>query len=228
MPFLSEVRNRIEANLAAVRKRIDDAARRSGRNPADVVLVAVTKTVGPEEMAVLAGLGVSQFGENRVDAARTKRSALADVSARWHMIGNVQRRKARDVVELFDCVHAVDRVELGEALQRQAAERKRTLDAYVEVNVSGEPSKHGFSGDELASAIERLGALDRLRIRGLMTMAPWFDNPEDARPIFAALRELAGRFGYRELSMGMSNDFEVAVEEGATVVRIGTALFKRG
>jgi pyridoxal phosphate enzyme (YggS family) len=200
------------------------AAERAGRDPAGVRLVAVTKTVGMDEVLALAGLGVTDFGESRVDAARPKIASL-DLPARWHMIGTVQRRKARDVAALFDCVHSIDRADLAEALDRQAGERGKTLDAFIEVNVSGEESKHGFRPDEVEGALKTLAGLPHLRVSGLMTMAPFVDDPEAVRPVFARLRALAECAGLPELSMGMSNDFETAIEEGATLVRIGTALF---
>lgn len=215
----------IERNLNRIRERMAAAAHRAGRNPESVRLVAVTKSVGIEEIRTLADLGVTDFGENRTDVARAKMQAV-DRPVRWHMIGSVQRRKARDVAALFDYVHSVDRLELGEALERAAAERGRALDALVEINVSGEESKHGLPPESVAGALEALARLPHLRIRGLMTMAPLVEDPEAARPVFRSLRRIADEAGLTELSMGMSNDYEVAVEEGSTWVRIGTALFQ--
>src|SRR5690606_17127683 len=142
----------------------------------------------------LQALGVADFGENRVEPARAKRAALSG-SYRLHMVGNVQRRKAKDVIELFDCVHSVDRVELAEALSRRAGEQGKTLDMFVEVNVSGEASKHGLAPDDLPPALDRIRALPHLQVRGLMTMAPFVDDPEAVRPVFAGLRALAERTG---------------------------------
>lgn len=211
-----------------MRERIAAAAGRSGR-PADAVtLVAVTKSVGPDEVRILHDLGVRDFGENRVEKAGERMAALEGQPARWHMIGTVQRRKARDVAARFDWVHSIDRVEVGERLDRSAAEADRILEGFVQVNVSGEASKHGFCPETLPEALEALAKLPHLRIRGLMTMAPFVEDPEAARPVFASLRELAQRHGLAELSMGMTNDYAVAIEEGATHVRIGTALFKGG
>jgi len=215
---------RIEANLEETRERIAQAAARAGRDPNQVRLVAVTKTVGVSEVQILADLGLTDLAENRVAAAGAKVQAMRG-RVRWHMVGPVQRRKARDVVDLFDCVDSVDRVELAEALNKRCAEAGKILPILMEANVSGEPTKHGFTSEELSRAVEQVTELPHLRLDGLMTMAPYATDPEETRPVFASLRELARRLGLAELSMGMSNDFEVAIEEGATQVRIGTALF---
>ena len=214
----------IERNLERVRARMAEAAGRSGRSSDSVRLVAVTKAVGIEEARTLLELGVRDLGENRVEDARPKVDVVGS-QAQWHMIGTVQRRKAGEVVELFACVDSVDRVELAEALERKCAEHGKMMPVLLEVNVSGEASKHGFIPADLPSALERMRRLAYLRAEGLMTMAPLVDDPEEVRPVFAALRKLAEQVGLSVLSMGMSNDFEVAIEEGATQVRIGTALF---
>lgn len=221
---MSNPSDRIARNLEEVQGRIAAAAQRAGRAPDDVRLVAVTKTVGVDEARILCDLGVTDLGENRPELARDKIEAL-ERPARWHMIGAAQRRKAKDVVELFDCVDAVDRVALAEALDRRCQEFDKHLPVLIEVNVAGEEAKHGFTHDNVESAIEAIEALEHLHVEGLMTMAPFVDDPEVLRPVFARLRELAERVGLEELSMGMTNDFEIAVEEGATQVRIGTALY---
>ena len=217
-------RSTIQANLGRVRGRIAAAAERAQRTPDTVRLVAVTKTVGIEEARILYDLGVTELGENRVQAAQEKVHAL-DSAVQWHMVGTCQRRKARDVVALFDCVDSVDRVDLAEALQRRCDELDKALRILIEVNVAGEAAKHGFAPNEVESALHQIRPLDRLEVQGLMTMAPFVDDPESVRPFFADLRRLADALGLQELSMGMTDDFEVAVEEGATQVRIGTALF---
>lgn len=222
---MDDIRSRIARNLEEVRARIAASAERAGRGPADVRLVAVTKAVGVEEARVLADLGVTDLGENRVPGAQEKIGAVGR-GVRWHMIGNVQRRKARDVAALFDTVDSVDRLSLAEALDQRCAEQGRELDVLLEVNVSGEEAKHGFAPGNVAEALRRMAQLQRLHVRGLMTMAPFVDDPETVRPVFSHLRRLADELGLPEVSMGMTNDFEVAVEEGATQVRIGTALFK--
>jgi PLP dependent protein len=216
--------NRIAHNVGELRGRMADAAARAGRNPEEVRLVAVTKTAGIAEMQALIECGITELGENRVEMARPKIETLGN-AVRWHMIGNVQRRKARDVVALFDVVDAVDRIEVAEALQRRCEDQDRKLEVLIEVNVSGETAKHGFVPDDLPEALRAMAAFDRITVSGLMTMAPFDAPPELLRQVFGGLRELAGAHGLRELSMGMSDDFEIAIEEGATQVRIGSALF---
>lgn len=217
-------RDVIARNLDEIRRRMNAAAVRAGRAPESVRLVAVTKTEGLDAIESLLALGVTELGENRVEVARPKVEAVGS-RARWHMIGSVQRRKAGDVVELFDCVDSVDRFELVEALERRCAETGKVMPVLLEVNVSGEASKHGFTPAELPAVLDRAKALPHVRVDGVMTMAPFVDDPEEVRPVFAGLKKLADSLGLREISMGMSNDFEVAIEEGATQVRIGTALF---
>lgn len=241
MPTAAE----IARNVAGVRERIHAAAARAGRSAEDVTLVAVSKTHGPESILAACDAGLRHFGENRVGEAVQKVPALrsrlpADVV--WHMIGHIQSRKSADVPPLFDWVHSVDRPKIARRLSRDAADAGRTLDVLVEVNLSGEASKFGFDlagwpedgarFDAVCAALEPLLALPALRWQGLMTLAPYTEDPETVRPLFRrmhALREaLRARFpqaGWPHLSMGMSGDFEVAVEEGATMVRVGTAIF---
>ena len=215
---------KIRSNIDRIRGRIDAAALRAGRNPGDVRIVAVVKSVGVEETRFLAGLGLGDLGENRVEAAFEKVKAVANGIC-WHMVGGVQRRKVRDVVELFDRVDSVDRISLAETLENRCAEAGKRMPVLVQVNVSGETSKHGFDVDEVGEAVAKIREMRHLEIQGLMTMAPEADDAEELRPVFARLRGVAQDLGLRELSMGMSNDYEVAVEEGATEVRIGRALF---
>ncbi|MCX5757622.1 MAG: YggS family pyridoxal phosphate enzyme, partial [Candidatus Hydrogenedentes bacterium] len=157
--------------------------------------------------------------ENRVEDARSKIEAVTE-PVTWHMIGSVQRRKAHDVAALFQCVDSVDRLELAETLDQRTGEAGKILPVLVEVNVSGEEAKHGFTEDTLESALQRIGQMRYIQVQGLMTMAPLVDAPETVRPVFARVRRLADRFGLVERSMGMSNDFEVAVEEGARPLRL--------
>lgn len=216
----------IEQNLKQIRGRIADAASRAGRHPDEVRLVAVTKSVGLEEIRVLYDLGIRHFGENRVDIARAKREALGAEDVRWHMIGNVQRRKTRDVLEVFDYIDAVDRLELAESIQTRCHAAGHGATVLVEVNVSGEEQKHGVAPAGLDGLLARIAQLDRVVVRGLMTMAP-YGAPEPAlRQIFTTLADLAHRAGLPEVSMGMSEDYEVAIECGATEVRVGSALFE--
>ncbi len=216
---------RITANLRAVLSRVADACRRSDRSPEDVILVAVTKGRSVEDIKALHQLGVRCFGENRATDAAPKIAALPE-DIHWHMIGSVQRRKAPDVARLFQRVDSVDRLELAEALNRRRGEIGTPLHCLLEVNVSGEESKHGIEPIELASFLDGLAAMEFLRVDGLMTMAPLVDDPERVRPFFAELRALSRAYGVHALSMGMSGDFEVAIEEGATEIRVGSALFE--
>jgi pyridoxal phosphate enzyme (YggS family) len=220
--------------LAAVRVRIAGACRRAGRDPLVVTLVAVTKTVPADLIRQAVDAGLTDFGENRVQEAREKQSELASTRARWHLIGHLQRNKAKDAVTLFDVIHSVDSTDLAQELQRQAATRRdRPLDALVQVNVSGEASKFGCAPVDALSVARAIGDGTALRLSGLMAIAPFADDPESARPHFRRLRqvrdEVASALGRPaaslKLSMGMSGDFEVAIEEGADLVRVGTALF---
>lgn len=227
----------LRANLETVRRRIAAAARRAGRDPGEVTLVAVTKTVAADAIRRLASLGQVDFGENRPQDLVAKRAALAGApglpagGVRWHMIGHLQRNKVRQTLGAMDVIHAMDSIELAESVSAEAVRAGRAeVPCFVQVNVSGEESKGGFAPRDLETVLRRVASLPALRIDGLMTMAPQSDSPEDARPVFRALRELrdwARASGYLRgscLSMGMSEDFEVAVEEGATIVRVGRAL----
>jgi len=216
---------RIESNLAAVREKIAAAAARAGRNPAQVRLIAVTKEVGCEEVRTLYALGLRHFAENRLEAAEAKIIDLARPDARWHMIAPLQRRKAPRVVALFDCMDAIDRLEAAVALQQRCEAQEKHLPVLVELNISGEASKHGLTPEALPQVLDAIGGLDRIELEGLMTMAPLGAPPEEARDIFRRLRLLAEARDLPRISMGMSNDFELAVEEGATEVRIGHVLF---
>jgi pyridoxal phosphate enzyme (YggS family) len=221
----------LRSRIGVVRESIDRAAARSGRRGGDVTLVAVVKTVPMAALREALALGVTDLGENRVQEAEAHVEALGRGSARWHMIGHLQRNKASRAVELFDRVHSVDGVEVARALSRHAEAAGRTMRALIEVNVGGEASKFGVAPEGLEALLEQTRGLPGLAIDGLMTVAPFTERPEEARPHFArlrALRDAAAKsqsLALPELSMGMSADFEVAVEEGATMVRVGTALF---
>lgn len=232
----------IAQNLAGVRARIADAATRAGRTPDDVTLVAVSKTFPAEAVREAAAAGQIDFGENRVEEALLKMADAADARLRWHMIGHVQSRKARDVAGPFALIHSIDSLKLARRLNEHASALGVTAAVLLEMNVSGEASKDGFpAGDwrrepaafaNLARDVELILALPNVRVRGLMTMAPLVATPDDARPCFAALRALrdalADRYpsgDWSQLSMGMTDDFEAAIAEGATIVRIGRAIF---
>ena len=218
----------IAPQLAAVHERIRDAATRAGRAAEEVTLVAVSKRKPVEAIAAARDAGCLDFGENYVQELVSKAEALPEL--RWHFIGHLQRNKAKVVVGVPGLVllHGVDDPRLVGALDRRAAAAERTLDVLVQVNVSGEQSKSGCAPSEVAALLDTIDAATHVRARGLMTMPPPSD-PEQARPFFVALRELRDDLGgparLPELSMGMSGDFEVAIEEGATIVRVGTAIF---
>ena len=219
------------SRIAEVRARIAAAERRAGRAPGEVSLVAVVKTQPPGVVAAAVALGLLDLGENRVQEAEIHQRDVPRGAVRWHMIGHLQRNKVNRALELFDDLHGLDDFELGGAIARRAVALGRVVPVLVEVNVSGEASKFGMEPDALPELLERLAALEGLELRGLMTVGAPVARPEDARGGFALLRGLREdgerRLGrpLPDLSMGMSGDFEVAIEEGATLVRIGSALF---
>jgi PLP dependent protein len=226
-------KEKIAANLKEVRDRIADAARSAGRSPDEVRLVAVTKYVDAATAQLLVDAGCRDLGESRPQQLWDKAATLPDPAIRWHLIGHLQRNKVRRTLPLVHLIHSGDSLRLLEELDREA---ESPLSVLLEVNVSGETAKHGFAPDELPRHVEALAALTHLEIRGLMAMAGLEGDAASARRDFAGLRELrdrlrrdwSGRFGLDELSMGMSGDFEQAVAEGATIVRIGSALFEPG
>jgi pyridoxal phosphate enzyme (YggS family) len=226
-PDLSHFRERLDE----IRSRIHQAAARSGRPGAAVTLVAVTKTVPAEVVAAVVGEGLTDLGENRVQEAESKVASVGRGRVRWHLIGHLQSNKAGRAVALFDRVHSVDSANIAEALSRRAVAAGRTLPAMIEVNVSGEATKFGVRPEDLGPLADQVADLAGLSLDGLMTVGAPVADPAQARADFARLRglrdETARRIGrpLPELSMGMSGDFEVAVEEGSTMVRVGTALF---
>ncbi len=227
----------VAANVARVRERIAAAARRSGRRAEDVTVVAITKGVDPPQILAAAACGITEIGENRVQEAVPKiavlRAAHPAPSLRWHMVGHLQRNKVRAAARSFNAVHSVDSADLGRALSAQiVVQPDRTLDVLIQVNISGEPQKFGIAPAVLPALLRDIVRLPGLRVIGLMTIAPQADDPQTVRPVFSRLRRLrdeAARLGTApglvHLSMGMSDDFEVAVEEGATFVRIGRSIF---
>lgn len=230
VPDPSEVA-RLQASRAAVLARIGAACARAGRDPAAVTLVAVSKTVPPDRLRAAVAAGYDVLGENRVQEAAAKIPLVP--GPRWHLVGPLQANKARRAVELFDALEAVDSVALARRLDRIAGDLRpgRPLPVLLEVNVDADPAKAGFLADDIAGALPELVGLASLEIRGLMTIGRLVAAPGEARPTFVALRELAARLRAAhpglgpELSMGMTDDFEAAVEEGATIVRVGRALF---
>ncbi len=222
----------IATRFAALRERIDAAARRAGRDPAAVRIVGAAKKQTPGRVAAAVQAGLRDIGENYVQEAAAKRAAVEALvgpalaaSLRWHGIGHLQSNKAAEAIAYFDWLHAVDGLRLAQQLDRRAAEADRIVTVLMQVNLSGESTKSGVAADAAPALLDALRGLANLRVVGLMTMPAPAPDPEAARPVFARLRGLAEAAQVPELSMGMSDDFEVAVEEGATLVRIGTALF---
>ncbi len=221
------------SNLARVRSRIDEAARKVGREGSEIRLLPVSKTVPEQRLRVAIGAGCHQLGENKVQEALRKYRALADEDVRWSIIGHLQMNKARDVVSFADEFHALDSLRLAEALDRRLQVAGRGLDVYVQVNTSGEQSKYGLSQEELPGFLTQLTAFSSLRVKGLMTLALFTADVERVRECFRLLRRLRDTvretapdlIGDGGLSMGMSGDYEIAIEEGATVVRVGQAIF---
>jgi pyridoxal phosphate enzyme (YggS family) len=226
----------VAANITSIQDRINAAARRAGRRPEEIALMAVSKTQPPERILEAYAAGQHLFGENRVQEFAAKAGALQDLNAaEWHMIGHLQTNKAAKTAELFSSVDSVDSLKLAEKLDAAARMLGRKLDVLIEINVGGEMAKSGVAADSpvLEELLMAAARLDALVFRGLMTVPPFSDDPKDARPYFRRLRELRDAIAARKLpavvmdhlSMGMSHDFEVAIEEGSTCVRVGTAIF---
>jgi PLP dependent protein len=199
----------------------DNLARLRARIPAHVTLVAVSKTVAPDRLEEALAAGQTLFGESKIQEAKAKIPVVSS-RARWHLVGHLQSNKARDAVELFELIHSVDSVKLAAELNKWAERAGKTQAILLEVNVSGEASKFGLRPEDVDAAVAQINAMPRVAVQGLMTIPP---AGKDARPFFRQLRDLRDRLGLRELSMGMTHDFETAVEEGATMVRIGAAIF---
>lgn len=214
----------IAANIRGVQVHIVQACERSHRSTEEITLVAITKGVEASAIRTTFGCGIRHFGENRVQEAKRKIGQLTDLKlgATWHMVGHLQSNKAKTAVDLFDIIHSVDSVRLAEISSRRT---EKPLPVLLEVNVSGEATKGGFSLGEIAAALNEMRRLPNLKVMGLMTVAPLVTDPEEVRPVFRKLRELRDSLKLEHLSMGMTDDFEVAVEEGATMLRIGRAIF---
>lgn len=221
----------LEKNIETIRENIAAALERSRREKSEVTFVAVTKTRPVELIELLAGLGVDTIGENRVQEARQKYPLLSDINYQWHLIGHLQSNKARHAVEIFDCIHSVDSLKLASEISRRCEAINKVLDVMIEVNVSGEEAKYGVAPDRVEELAAEIGDMPRVNLIGLMTMAPLVMDPEETRPVFRGLRELRddlvqkGHSNIRHLSMGMTQDYTIAIEEGATMVRIGSAVF---
>ncbi|MEK6650575.1 MAG: YggS family pyridoxal phosphate-dependent enzyme [Bacteroidota bacterium] len=223
----------IAANLENVKKRVRDACLRAGRRPEEVRIVAVSKAFPVEGIREAVGAGQADFGENYAQEFRSKAEAMKGRDVRWHFIGHLQSNKVKYVIDDLYLLHSLDRMSLADELQKRAASVGRTVDALIEVHTTDEATKSGILPDDVLNFARALSAHDRIRVQGLMTMGPFSDEPERARPCFRRVRELQAvlrregpdHMSWNELSMGMSGDFPVAIEEGATIVRIGTAIF---
>jgi PLP dependent protein len=235
---MASPKSRIEKNLKRIRQEIAEACTKARRSPDEVTLIAVTKTAGIEEIRAIIDLGVTELGESRVPQLIERAEELArlmpDKPARWHLIGHLQRNKVKPVLAVAGMIQSVDSLRLAEEINQRAEKAGQPVDVLMQVNCSQEPQKFGVAVGAALHLAELISTLKHLRLRGLMTMAPLSSDPQNARPSFALLRELLddirnekiGGAACRELSMGMSNDFRVAIEEGATMLRIGTALFE--
>lgn len=218
----------LKQRLEHIEQTIEDACERANRTRSELTLVAVTKSVSAERAQQVADLGILDLGENRSEGLLSKKQSISD-PLNWHFIGNVQSRKVRDIINEISCLHSVDRLSLVKEIQKRA---QQPVDCFIQVNVSGEDSKSGLKPDEVEPFFETLAQYDKVHAIGLMTMAPFTDDQEHIREVFRSLRELRDRIAAKqlpyapctELSMGMSNDYEIAIEEGATHIRIGTAL----
>jgi pyridoxal phosphate enzyme (YggS family) len=225
--------NTIAARLTALTSRIRTAAAAAGRSAGEIRLVAASKTFPPPAIREAVAAGVSDIGENYIQEARDKYAALQGTPVRWHFIGHLQTNKAKYAVRMFDLIHTVDSYRLALELDRCAQKINKVQAVLIQVNLAGEASKSGVAPEEALPLIRRAAALEHIAVKGLMTLPPYFNAPEKVRPFFAALRRLRDRIaaeqlettGLQELSMGMTGDFEAAVAEGATLVRIGTAIF---
>jgi len=226
----------IAQNLALISKSIEEAAKKAGRGPKDITLVSVTKQATNDQIREAISEGISDIGENRVQDALLKYSQLQEMAGKvnWHLIGHLQTNKVKKALEIFSTIHSLDSLKLAEEIDQRASSLAKRIDCFVEVNVSGESSKHGIDPAKVEEFIVKAARLPQIHIIGLMTMAPFVDDPELARPYFKRLRFLRddlqkkniANTHIRELSMGMTQDFEVAIEEGATFIRVGTAVFK--
>lgn len=223
----------LEENIARVQERIDAACRRAGRPREDIKLVAVSKTVTPDRIRDAYRAGLRDFGENRVQEAKAKRPALSDLTVTWHLVGHLQTNKAKSARELFHWVQSVDSLRLAQKLDQTAVCSGERLQVLLEVNLGEEPTKSGLREEEIVQLADQVGRLETIELRGLMALPPYSEDPEQSRPFFRRLRELAKSIelanlpnvSMAQLSMGMSHDFEVAIEEGATMIRVGTAIF---
>lgn len=222
----------LREQLSNVEHEIQKACDNSKRNRKDVTLIAVSKTKPVETLKEAYDLGVRVFGENKVQELVDKYEVLPK-DIHWHMIGHLQRNKVKYIIDKVECIHSVESIRLAETIEKEAAKHNRTIDVLVEVNVAGEDSKFGLAPEEVPAFVEEIAKFPHIRVKGLMTIAPFVENPEENRPIFKVLQELSVDIATKNidnvimnvLSMGMTNDYQVAIEEGATIVRVGTGIF---
>lgn len=222
----------IKENAVQIRKKVRDAAEKSGRSLEDITLIAVTKTQGIEKIQHALQAGMLDLGENKVQELCEK-YPLIDTECRWHLIGHLQTNKVKFIIDKVHMIHSLDRLDLADEIQKRAAKAGRTVDVLVQVNVAGEETKFGIAPEEASDFVKQLAVYPNLRVRGLMTVAPHVQNPEETRPVFRQLKKIfidirqenIDNINMDYLSMGMSNDYEIAIEEGANMVRIGTAIF---
>jgi pyridoxal phosphate enzyme (YggS family) len=218
----------IAARVAAIRSEVVLACERAARDPRDVTLIGITKTFTVDDIAEALGAGLDDFGENRAQELLPKvhEAHSRSLAPRWHFVGHLQRNKVRDVLPHIAALHSLDSARLAAEIEQEGARQQTTpLRCYIEVNVAGEDTKQGLTPDEVSALLETVAACPHIEVAGLMTVAPHVSDPEHVRPVFRALRELASAHGLQGLSMGMSEDYTVAVEEGATAIRVGRALF---
>ncbi len=222
----------VKANLENINERIKKIALKVNKNPGEIKLVAVTKTATIEQIKEAINVGVKIIGENKVQEAKEKYQILTD-DIEWHLVGHLQTNKVKYAVEIFDLIHSVDSIKLAKEIDKRSQQFGKTTNVLVEVNVSGEETKYGIKPEEVELFLEEISKFSRIRVRGLMTIAPIVKHKEEARPYFKKLRELSEKISYKDiknvkmdyLSMGMTDDFEVALEEGANMIRIGRAIF---
>lgn len=223
----------IKENLQTIRHRVEAACTKSGRNPDEVTLLGVSKTFSAELIREAVDAGVSEIGENYVQELLRKKEELTESGIRWHFIGHLQSNKVKYVADWIHLIHSVDNAGLAREIDKRAAQSGRIIDVLVEVNTTGEQSKFGLRPEATADFVESIGGLENIRVSGLMTIGPFLPDPEDSRPAFSTLRQLRDEIARKKqhnapmhhLSMGMTGDFEVAIDEGATIIRIGTAIF---
>ena len=224
----------IESNLKKVKEAIDKSARKTNRTLDDIVLVVVTKTRTVEEIKEVYQCGHKIIGENRIQEAENKFRYLKELNLEWHLVGHLQRNKVKDAINIFSMIHSVDSLRLAEEINKRCEQKNIRMNVLLEINVSGEETKYGFKPNELIPALKIISEMRNVNVMGLMTMAPFAANPEDTRPVFRQLRKLRDEIieqnilniNMKYLSMGMTNDYTIAIEEGANMVRIGTAIFQ--